>query len=51
MQSRTVPSGLRRVLELCEDLPRSTMDRDLTPDVDQAIALLPALAEVLAESS
>ncbi|WP_194910507.1 aromatic amino acid ammonia-lyase [Catenulispora rubra] len=50
MQARTVPSGLRPVLELCEDLPRSTVDRDLTPDVDVAVALLPALATILGEA-
>jgi histidine ammonia-lyase len=49
MQSRPVPSGLQSVLAQCEDLAAATVDRDLTPDIQTATALLPALAQTLGE--
>ncbi|NUR60467.1 MAG: aromatic amino acid lyase [Catenulispora sp.] len=50
MRDRKTPDGLRLALDLCEVLPRDTADRDLTPDIETATALLPNLVQALGES-
>jgi len=51
MQDRSTPRALQPAFEVCRELPRTYVDRDLTPDVDAAIALLPALSHSLERST
>ncbi len=46
-QRRPIPRGLQRALHLCVSLPTSVEDRDLSPDIEAAESVLPALAELL----
>lgn len=50
LRSRGIPppsETLRRALAVCEKLPNSLADRDLSPDIEVAEGLLPELARML----